>query len=446
MTSNTVDPFAGDFKPSLSTALYPLRMEGSPEAPEGLLSWIVGLAQAHCVGPRTLMRHLLSNSEEYRRLWSVSTFFDRDCGTINGHGRYADMMVELIGDGQPVSPERMTLLPLAKLLPRNGEGFLGRSPRWCHACLCAQAREGVRPHYPLVWSFDYYTVCHVHQVGMSERCPACGCMQPFLPSYPSLVHCGCCGLSLIAGTPGGFLLDEREVTEFSVWCGGALADMVSRLLSLEAEGELANLRSNVDRLCGQLTDGNRKQLCRDIGLQPYALKGWMKGERPSLAVLLRLCFGTRVMPAAMFLPEPVGVLHEPTPVRITATSERLTRPQLGYKERERIKNLLDVIIADTGDARRLVDIAEQVGLSRSALKYWFREECRILVLKSRLYEDRRMLLKFGSDHALLRSVVQNLRAQKMNLSRWQVNPELRKHKVSLIRPDLFKALEWMRLD
>jgi hypothetical protein len=171
----------------------------------------------------------------------------------------------------------------------------------------------------------------------------------------------------------------------------------------------------------------------------------MKGERPSLAVLLRLCFGTRVMPAAMFLPESVDVFHEPTPVRITATSQRLARPQLGYKERERIKNLLDVIIADTGDARRLVDIAEQVGLSRSALKYWFREECRILVLKSRLSEDRRMLLKFRRDHALLRSVVQNLRAQKMNLSRWQVNPELRKHQVSLIRPDLFQALEWMRI-
>lgn len=310
--------------------------------------------------------------------------------------------------------------------------------------LCGQAREGSRPHCPLVWSFDYYTVCHIHHVAMQERCPECGKTQPFLPSYPSLLHCGCCGESLIAGTPDGFLLDEREVLEFSVWCGDALADMVSKLDVLGAEGSLAHLRANIDRICTKFTDGNRKQLCRDIGLQPYALKGWMQGERPSLAVLLRLCFGIRMMAAAMFLPQPVDVFDETVPMRITATSQRLARPQLGCKEKERIKNLLDVIIADASDVRRLVDIAEQVGLSRSALKYWFREECRVLVLKCRVSEDRRMLLKFRRDHALLRSVVQNLRAQKMNLSRWQVNPELKKHHVSLIRPDLFKALEWMR--
>lgn len=445
MARSGTDPFATDFADHTPHPLYPLRMEGSREAPEGLLSWVVGLAQAHSVGPRTLIRHLLSNSPKFRHLWSVSTFFDRDCGTINGHGRYADMMVEMIGDGQPAPPERMTLLPLAKLFPRNGEGFLGRSPRWCHACLCEQAREGVRPHYPLLWSYDYYTVCHVHQVAMSERCPACGCTQPFLPSYPSLVHCGRCGQSLIAGAPDGFLLDEREVTEFSVWCGGALADMVSRLLALGAEGELANLRSNVDRLCSQLTDGNRKQLCRDIGLQPYALKGWMKGERPSLAVLLRLCFGTRVMPAAMFLPQPVGVLHESTSIRITATSQRLARPQLGYKERERIKNLLDVIIADTGDARRLVDIAEQVGLSRSALKYWFIDQCREIVRKKLKYEQRRLARKYAQEQEIVRSVVQQLRARNVYPSRKVVDVELRKHGISLIRRDIFLDASCSRL-
>jgi hypothetical protein len=56
-----------------------------------------------------------------------------------------------------------------------------------------------------------------------------------------------------------------------------------------------------------------------------------------------------------------------------------------------------------------------------------------------------MLLKFRSEHEVLRSVVQSLRAQTINLSRWQVEPELRKRHVTLIRPDLFKALEWMRI-
>jgi transcriptional regulator with XRE-family HTH domain len=279
---------------------------------------------------------------------------------------------------------------------------------------------------------------------MSEQCPSCGLTQPFVPSYPSVIHCGCCGQSLIAGAPDGFCLGEFEVSEFSVWCGSALSDLVSRRLVLGKEGALAHLRSNIDHICGMLTDGNRKQLCRSVGLQPCALKGWMTGERPSLAVLLRLCFGIRVMPSDMFLSQQIEV-EKARDVRMAATSQRSERPQLGFRERDRIKSLLNVIIADTGDARRLVDVAAQIGLSRSALKYWFRQECREMVFKRRSAEDRRMVLKYRKNHDVLRSVVQNLRAQKINLSRWQVEAELRKHQVTLIRPDLFKALEWMRI-
>jgi transcriptional regulator with XRE-family HTH domain len=438
------DPFGnepGDLPPP---SLYALEIEGTSAAPEGLLSWVVGLAQAHCVSPRTLVRHLLSCSDEYRKLWSVSTFFDRDIGTVNGLGRYASMMVALIGLGQTAQLQGMTLLSLAELFPRNGEGFLARNPRWCHMCLCEQARNGVRPHYPLVWSLDYYTVCHVHQVAMSEQCPSCGLTQPFLPSYPSLIHCGCCGESLIAGAPDGFLLGEHEVSEFSIWCGNALADLVGHGALLGQEGALVNLRANIDYICSVLTEGNRKQLCREVGLQPYALKGWMTGERPSLAVLLRLCYGIQAMPSAMFVARPIEVVATKS-IGADAAGQRLARPRLGFRERERIKNLLDVVIADRDDARRLIDIAQQTGISRSALKYWFRNECRELVLKRRAAEDRRILLKYRESHLALRSVVQNLRAQKINLSRWQVEPELRENRASLIRPDLFKSLEWMRI-
>lgn len=438
------DPFGSEPGDRLPSSLYALQMEGTPAAPEGLLSWVVGLAHAHCVSPRTLVRHLLSCSDEYRKLWSVSTFFDRDIGTVNGLGRYASMMVELIGEGQTVRLRGMTLLSLAGLFPRNGEGFLARNPRWCHMCLCEQARSGVRQHHPLVWSLDYYTVCHVHHVAMSEQCPSCGLTQPFLSSYPSLIHCGCCGQSLIAGAPDGFLLGAHEVTGFAIWCGSALADLVGQCVVLGEEGALANLRDNIDHVCGQLTEGNRKQLCRQVGLQPYALKGWMTGERPSLAGLLRLCFGTQVMPSAIFLSKPIEVGATKS-IGADATGQRLARPRLGFREKERIKNLLEVVIADRNDARRLIDIAQQAGISRGALKYWFRDECRELVLKRRAAEDRRMLLKYRESHEALRSVVQNLRAQKINLSRWQVEPELRKQGVTLIRPELYKSLEWMRL-
>lgn len=443
---NEPDPFSSEPEDLPPPSLYALQMEGSPAAPEGLLSWVVGLAHAHCVSPRTLVRHLLSCSDEYRKLWSVSTFFDRDCGTVNGHGHYAQMMIELIGAGQSITVDQMTMLSLSSFFPRNGEGFLARKPKWCHACLCEQARHGVRLHFPLVWSLEYYKICHTHHVPLSDCCPACGNVQSFLPSYPSLGHCSHCGESMLLQLPDGFLLNEPDVSNFNLWCADALADLVSRRIELHANGTMDYFRSNVELVCRQLAQGSRKSLCRKTGLQPFALNGWLtKGERPSLSILLHLCYGIQIMPAAMFLADSIEVA-EPSNVELPTSGHRKHQPKLGYRERERIKNLLEVIINDQNDARRLVDVAKQVGVPRGTMKYWFWNECRELVLKRRAAADRHLLLKYQREHGALRAVVQGLRAQKIDLRDSQVEPELRKHRLTLLRPDLFQALAWMRIN
>lgn len=444
MTSSTVDPFAGDFEPSLSAALYPIKMEGSLDAPEGLLSWVVGLAQAHCVGPRAMLKCLLSGSEQYDDIWRSSTFFERDCGTVNGLGAYARMMVELLGVALPQEVNQMTLLGLSKLLPRNGEGLTAKNPRWCSSCLCAQARASQRPHFPLVWSFEYYRVCHIHQKAMQEHCPACGHTQSYLPCYPSLLHCGTCAESMLAPLPEGFNMEEPAASEFEQWCSTALVDLVSRLDLLRSAGSLAHLRSNVDAIVDRFTMGNRKRLCEDIGLQIYALNGWLnKNERPSLSVLLRFCYGIGLMPASIFLPDAVDHVRR-TGAVFSAPSPREVRPLLGYRQRERIEKQLDVILADASDHRGLAAVAEQVGLSRHALKYWFPRQSRSIVRKNRICESRRLEMRYAEDHTFLRAAVQKMHSEGIYPSRRRVNIELGARQISLLRPDIFKAFERMR--
>lgn len=446
MTSSTVDPFAGDFKPSLSAALYPIKMEGSLDAPEGLLSWVVGLAQAHCVGPRAMLKELLSGSEQYDDIWRGSTFFERDCGTVNGLGAYARMMVELLGPALPPEVNQMTLLGLSQLLPRNGEGLTAKRPRWCPLCLCDQARALQRPHFPLVWSFEYYRVCHIHHTAMQEHCPACGHMQSCIPCYPSLLHCGTCWESMLASLPEGFDIDEPSASEFEQWCSVALVDLVSRLDLLRSTGSLVHLRSNVDAIVDRFTMGNRKRLCEDIGLQIYALNGWVnKDERPSLAVLLRLCHGIGLMPACIFLPDAISHVTRVSAVP-SVFGPRLCRPMLGYRQRERIERRLEVVLADTSDHRGLAEVAEQVELSRHALKYWFPRQSRDIVRKNRACESRRLEKRYKEDHVFLHSIVQNMRAEGVYPSRRRVNAALSERRISLMRPDIFTAFELIRTE
>jgi hypothetical protein len=438
------DPFGSHAENNPEPSLFSLEMEGTPSAPEGLLSWVVGLAQAHCVGPRAMLRHLLSGSKQYDDIWRGSAFFERDCGTVNGLGAYARMMVELLGSALPPEVNQMTLLGLSQLLPRNGEGLTAKSPRWCPHCLCEQARAAQRPHFLLVWSFEYYRVCHVHQMSMQEHCPACASTQSYIPCYPSLLHCGTCGESMLAPLPQGCNMEEPEASEFERWCSLALVDLVSKLELLRKAGSLVHLRSNVDAIVDRFTMGNRKRLCEDIGLQIYALNGWVnKDERPSLSVLLRLCHGIGLMPACIFLPDAVEHVTR-TGAVFSAASSRECRPLLGYRQRERIETQLEVVLADAADHRGLSAVAEQVGLSRHALKYWFPRQSRDIVNKNRACESRLLEVRYKEDHEFLLSVIHGMCAKGTYPSRRRVNEALSMRNITLMRPDIQLKYELVR--
>lgn len=436
--SNLNDPFAADFSVDVPLGVYPLKVEGLPDKPEGLLSWVVGISQAHCLGPRTLVKHLISQSSAHADLWDNAAFFDQYATTSNGLGRYARMMIALFSQSGVAMPQRMTMLALAHLFPANGEGMLSRRPQWCSSCLCDQARQGIRSHFPLVWSFEHYRVCHVHKVAMSEHCPACGATQAFVPIYPSLLHCNYCNESMIAKPESDFCPDEPAITDFEQWCANALVDLIARMPLLEASGSLMQMQENLDALTAMFADGNRKRLCTAIGLQPRALNGWMgKDQRPSMSVLLRLCYGLGLLPASLFLP---GVVTQPTRSRpvLAPSGERQERPMLGYRQRDRIQKQLDVVLADVADHRGLAAVANQVGLTRHALKYWFSKQSRDIVRRNRLCEDRRLENRYREDHEFLRGVIQNMLAASIYPSRRRVNVALAQRQISLMRPDLFR--------
>lgn len=103
---------------------------------ESLLSFLVGTSRAHAVGPRRLVREVLSRHDPSIATLPSSAFFQRLSGTINGLGVHAETFVrifERLTGHKALS--HLTMLPWRNLLPRNGNGLLARHPRWCPACL-----------------------------------------------------------------------------------------------------------------------------------------------------------------------------------------------------------------------------------------------------------------------------------------------------------------------
>lgn len=424
--------------------LFLVEPEGGPDQPESLLSWFIGLARAHSLSPRVLMKYLMEQSEAHRDVWNGTSFFERDCVTVNGFGKYARMAVDLLQPYSTAALAPLTLLEIAGLLPHNGEGALARHPRWCAFCLCDQLRLGQRPHLKLAWSFEHYRVCQQHRIPLSERCAACGSLQSLIPIYPSVVHCSGCGHPLLADLPEGEEPAPTDYTEFEFWCATTLEDLVSRRSMLGASGNLVTFRVNIDDIVRKLSPGNRKHLCESVGLQAYALNGWLnKDERPSLAVLLKFGFGVSVNIADLFLPGASNFAARPSGLA-AVQRERSVRPMLGFERRHEMEKLLAVIIEDSTDCRPLSKVAERLGLTRSALKYWFRSDCREIVMKNRRFESRRLEVRYRADHDTLRSVIQGLRAKELDPSRRRVDAGLRPHRLSLARPDIFQAYERLR--
>jgi hypothetical protein len=442
---NELEASSGWLNEPPNPTFFHVEPEGGSDSVEGLISWLVATARAHCVSSRVLVKCLLKNSERYRDVWSGTTFFDRDCTTINGYGAYARLAVELLQERTHVPLAPLTLLHAEHLLPHNSEGALCRHPKWCPVCLCEQARAHQRLHFKLLWSLEHYRVCHEHQIPLSDRCPACGSLQSFIPVYPSLVHCNACGRPLLAEIPQNEEPEEAaSFTDYELWCAKSLVGLVGHREELQTHGSLATFRENITGIVSRFSPGNRKGLCESIGLQAYALNGWLnKDERPSLSVLLRFGYGVSVDVAELFLPDAVKLVSQPKGL-LPAETDRNARPMLGFQQQQNMKKLLDVIIVDPTDNRALVKVAEQLGLSRSALKYWFDAECRAIVCKNRNSESLRLRMKYRKDHDLLRSIVQLLRSRDLQPTRRRVDRELRKNGLSLMRPDIFIAYQELK--
>jgi hypothetical protein len=404
---------------------------------EGLVSYLIRLAREHSVNPRRMVRTVFSeNNPEIARLQRAA-FFAKYAGTIDGLDKYADMFARetcrLTGFDLPGS---INLLPLRELLPGNGAGLLVPKPKWCPACIAEmrQTTDGV--YRPLVWSFRLYRFCERHEIRLRDACPHCGKTRTFISRYPEQGKCQHC-LGDLGANP-----DEQTVTASSQdrWVTTAISDIVAHLPQLEGVATAARFHYFLRRAIDLLADGNRAAFSRSLGLSPWAMKGWLcNGERPTLPQFLSVCQGLGIMPGQLFLSDPDGLipsLHDkihPVPSRL---HERADRPLLGVRERRRLKAELVAIIENPDDGRSLKDVARDMGLTRSCLKYWFQEECRAIMARYAKIRNQRAIRYALSQQDEVAWVVRQFYLHGEYPSKRKVNRALSRRKMALASPHL----------
>lgn len=370
---------------------------------EGLLSLLVRTAFSHAINPRLLIRYVFPEANADIDRIATAAFYQHLAVTMNGLGSYAERflsaMEKLTGHADL---RRLTLLPWQNLFPHNGQGLLTRHRQWCPACLHEQYQRGDTTTFPLVWSFETYRICRFHSVPLEQCCPSCGKKQAFIPPYPDLGICSHCQQSLGVSRP------PQDRVDFQMWIAGAIEDMVVHQASSKFVPILDCFLDFLKNQVAVHTGGNRAAFCRAVGLNEFAISGWLnKGERPSITQFLTVSYGTRTMPSEIFCrsqpPISLSSLCSPSEkIRV-----RKPNPRPDSSRKATLKQALQKHL-NAEEVQSVAAIANQAGVGKTCLRYWFRDLCKSLSAQNQAATRRKSEALRKEQQCAVKRVIQSI--------------------------------------
>ncbi|GAA6614407.1 TniQ family protein [Scytonema sp. NUACC26] len=178
--------------------LEPINM-GTLEC-ESLISYLIRLAEAHCVTPDKLIKHKI-----YPFFWGHDDLSTSDKGIIgrtftnrsyikllNFSGWYTSKLVESL---EHLTLRRdltcLTMMHWHELI--TCVYLLRDCKAWCPSCYSYWHQNKLPIYEPLLWSFEPVAVCSHHHYPLITQCPYCNHRLPIIAPNSRLGYCSHCG-------------------------------------------------------------------------------------------------------------------------------------------------------------------------------------------------------------------------------------------------------------
>jgi hypothetical protein len=288
------------------TRLYHLPPLGvGTGATESLTSYLIRLAEAHCVRVGTLMAReiapLVAADGHVRSLAQHN--WVHYSHVLNGTGATAQTLVDVL---QMLTGRHdlhlLALLPWSHVLPSLG--LLRRERAWCPACY-HEWRESGQPVYdPLLWGLRVVTSCSRHRHDLETRCPVCQRSQAPLATVAQPGACLHClhWLGQAVRTPS-------PLSPWACWVTEAVATMLAATPTLTAPPDKEQLRQAIDRYSIRAAGEDLATVAQGAHISPSHLWAWRSGcTTPTLPLLLRLCASLGMTPLQVLTPTPTADL------------------------------------------------------------------------------------------------------------------------------------------
>jgi transcriptional regulator with XRE-family HTH domain len=284
--------------PARSTLYAPAPIGMGTTLVESLSSYVVRLAEAHCVfSGRLMSRVIVPLVPGYSPLHPYALFReDGEKSTLlNGTGlsaRYAVQALEkLTGRTDLVC---LTLLPLAAIFPAIGGRLLRATKAWCSLCYQDWRARGQQVYDPLLWFFQDVALCSHHGCDLHTQCPYHNCAK----SLPAVAwrsrsgYCSYCQRWLGLSQEGVKVMALRENQDRPDQQQGIqmVGDMLTLLSTRAIFPDQQRISKVLTAVAQLVTQGNLRAFARVLGLPPKQVYAWCHGDRrPEMTMLFRLC-------------------------------------------------------------------------------------------------------------------------------------------------------------
>lgn len=361
-------------------ALPPLAPQ--PSAVESLTSYLMRLAEAHCVPLGTLLvsavAPLLSQSSLAAGSSKNMSSFLRAAFLLNNHGEStADWVQTLTTLTLRSDLARLTMLPWEQVI--SSRQLVHQCRRWCPLCYQAWHEQGQPLYEPLLWTINGVQACPVHCCPLEETCPVCQQRSFWLAWYAHPGYCFLCQAWLGRSAS----LQALEVEFLAIQQAELIRALLARTPKNTSVSQ-APFIAALNSLVGQVSQGNRAAFARLIELPKTSLWELATGRfPPSLSVLLRLCQRFQISLVELLLENAEGrdvAPPSPPPVPAHKPGPRQTFP------REQVRQLLQEVLADTTSAPRSMQaVAAQLGYPLRTINTHLPELCQAITRRYQAY-------------------------------------------------------------
>jgi AraC-like DNA-binding protein/transcriptional regulator with XRE-family HTH domain len=281
--------------------LYPLEPIGidTPYV-ESLTSYIIRLAHAYRVQPRTLVLQeilpLLKISNELKQENRLPWL--RGSTNING-------MTQLVNDWVQALEQLtchhnlrfLTMLTWSCVI--DFQRVVRSARAWCPACYHEWLQAGKIIYDPLIWNLRVITECPWHHRELHTRCPCCKKTLPLLIDWAKPGHCPKCESWLGALDETGIVqaAANEDRREWNQWVANEVGVLLAAAPHLSAPPEREKIKSGITAFLGWSGNGKIATLSRQLGVSGSNLTRWQRGSHlPGFEIFLRVCKQMDVSP------------------------------------------------------------------------------------------------------------------------------------------------------